>query len=191
MRKLVYYVGASVDGYIAGPDGQFDFYQPPEDLLAAFVEERPEVIPSHVRPFMGVEDAVNKQWDTVVMGRGTYQPALDQGIASPYSHMRQYVVSSTLDPAIDPAVEVVESDPAALVSRLKEEESPLDIWLAGGGKLAASLFPEIDEIILKQYPVVLGGGIPLFQGAYAPTVFAVADVREFSEGIRVVRYVRS
>lgn len=93
----------------------------------------------------------NKGFDTLVIGLGTYQPALDVGISSPYAHLRQYVVSSTLEKIDDPSVELVSGDPIALVRGLKAEPSGQDIYLAGGGKLAGALLPEIDELIIKWY----------------------------------------
>ncbi|MEV6431059.1 hypothetical protein [Nocardia sp. NPDC051463] len=61
---------------------------------------------------------------------GTYEPSLAIGVTSPYAHMRQYVVSSTLGRIDDPKVELVESDPIGLVRTLKQADG-IDIWLAG------------------------------------------------------------
>jgi dihydrofolate reductase len=110
------------------------------------------------------------------MGHGTYRPALDNGITSPYAHLRQYVVSSTLKPDTDPAVTIVPGDPLALVRELKNEAGAgLDIWLCGGGQLAGTLLPEIDELLIKTYPVVAGTGIAVADGSFDPTVFDVAE----------------
>ncbi|MDJ0110653.1 dihydrofolate reductase family protein, partial [Rhodococcus erythropolis] len=153
MRKLVYYVGASLDGYIAGPDGEFDFFPVSEQITAWICDRYPETVPTHVRPALGIEDAPNRTFDTVVMGRGSYEPGLSLGVTSPFAHLRQFVVSSTLPDAEDPAVTIVRTDPRAVVRSLKEEEGQ-DIWLCGGGTLAGELLPEIDELIVKRYPVV-------------------------------------
>jgi dihydrofolate reductase len=85
MRKLVYYVGVSLDGYIAGPSGEYDFYPLADDMAAWLGEQYPETMPTHLRVASGLESAPSRRFDTVVMGRGTYQPALDAGIASPYA----------------------------------------------------------------------------------------------------------
>jgi dihydrofolate reductase len=63
----------------------------------------------------------------------------------------------------DPAVTLHTADPVDLVRRLKAEEGR-DIWLCGGGALAGALIGEIDELILKVNPIVIGSGIPLFEG---------------------------
>lgn len=190
MRKLVYYVGVSIDGYIAGPGGEVNFY-PLADDMAAWINERyPETLPTHYRARLGV-NGPNLRFDTVVMGLGTYKPALDHGIASPYAHLRQYVVSSTLGPVDDAAVKVVAGDPVGLVRELKREGGERDIWLCGGGKLASALLPEIDELIIKSYPVVAGAGIPVFGAAFQPTAFTPYERQSFSNGATVTWYRRA
>lgn len=189
MRKLVYYIAISIDGYIAGPGGEFDFYPVADDMAAYLNDRHPETIPTHIRAQIGL-DAPNKRFDTVLMGRGAYQPGLDIGVSSPYAHLRQYVISSTLPEITDPAVELVPGDPIGLVQRLKKEDG-MDIWLCGGGKLAASLLPEIDELIVKCYPVVAGSGIPAFDGAFRPTPFTMTDTRTFGNGAVLLTYARS
>lgn len=190
MRKLVYYVGVSIDGYIAGPGGEADFYPLPDDLLAWIGERYPETIPTHMRAQFGLEDAPNRRFDTLVMGLGTYRPALDLDVASPYAHVRQYIVSTTLDGIPDPSVELVR-DPLPVVQKLKAEDGDKDIWLAGGGILAGALLPEIDELIVKSYPVVAGAGRSAFSGGFRPTEFTPTDRKVFSNGAQVTWYARA
>ena len=194
MRKLVYYVAVSIDGRIAGPGGEFDFYPFGDEGQAAayfsWMNSRyPETVPTVARDVSGLTDAPNASFDAVVMGRGAYGPALDEGITSPYAHLRQYVVSSTLASDIDPAVTVVAEDPVGFVRTLKREEGK-DIWLCGGGRLAGELLHEIDELLIKSYPVVAGAGIPAFDGAFDPTVFEVAERTAFGNGVTLTRFVR-
>ncbi|PXX63250.1 dihydrofolate reductase [Nocardia tenerifensis] len=191
MRKLVYYVAVSLDGYIAGPAGEYDFYPVDEAMGAALNARYPEFVPSFVRPHFGMAlDEPNKRCDTVLMGRGTYEPALSIGVTSPYPHMKQYVVSGTLGRIDEPAVELVDADPLGLVRQLKKEAG-LDIWLCGGGNLAAQLLGEIDEMIIKSYPVVAGGGIPAFAGEFRPTLFAPVERAEFGNGAQVTWFTRA
>jgi dihydrofolate reductase len=190
MRKLVYYVGASLDGFIAGPDGEIDFYPLADDMLAWICEQYPETIPTHVRPIIGMAvDQPNKCFDTVIMGRGTYEPALAVKVTSPYAHLKQYVVSTTLDPVEDREVELVRQDPAGLVRQLKHEEG-MDVWLAGGATLAGALIAEIDELIIKRYPVVAGSGLPAVSGEFTPTTFTPTQHLEFSNGAQVTWFTR-
>jgi dihydrofolate reductase len=97
-------------------------------------------------------------------------------------------VSTTLEKADD--VEVFAGDPLELVRTLKKEDG-LDIYLAGGGKLAGTLLPEIDRLIVKSYPVVAGEGIPAFTGRFEPTGFTPTDHKAFSNGATVTWYTRT
>ncbi|MFE7798247.1 dihydrofolate reductase family protein [Nocardia sp. NPDC057440] len=190
MRKLVYFVGMSLDGYIAGPNGELDLYPLPEDMVSWIRTEYPETLPTHARPHLGLAvDEPNRTFDTLVMGRGTYEPGLAIGVTSPYAHMRQYVVSSTLGRIDDPAVELVESDPIGLVRALKQEDG-MDIWLAGGGKFAAAVLDEIDELVIKSYPVVAGTGTPAFAGEFRPTLFTPTQRRTVSTNGTQVTWLR-
>lgn len=186
-RKLTYYVAASLDGFIAGPGGEFDAFPMPPDISAAMNETRPETVPTAYREPAGVADAPNRRYDTVLMGKGTYLPGLHEGNPSPYAHLRQYVFSSTLDPALAEDVTFTTADPAAVVRELKREAG-LGIWLCGGGKLAGALIDEIDEIVVKRYPVLFGGGIPMLAGPYRPTRFTLVDHRTFPSGAAVQTY---
>ncbi|MCZ4119986.1 dihydrofolate reductase family protein [Streptomyces sp. H39-S7] len=196
MRKLVYYVAVTLDGYIAGPGGEFDFYpQGDEKQAAAYIEwtnaRFPETVPTFLRAAHGLADTPNPRFDTVLMGLGAYRPGLDAGFTSPYAHLRQYVVSSTLAPDTDPAVTVVgDRDPVALVRELKQEEGDRDIWLCGGGQLAGALLPEIDELVIKSYPVVAGAGIAAFNGEFNPTLFKVTDRTSFDNDVTITQFAR-
>ncbi|MBB5913463.1 dihydrofolate reductase [Nocardia transvalensis] len=191
MRKLVYYVGVSLDGYIAGPDAEVEFYPLADDMTAWANERFPETLPTHLRPHFGMAvDEPNRAWDTVIMGRGTYEPALELGVASPYDHMKQYVVSSTLAPVDHPNVEVVKGDPVELVRRLKQEDGK-DIWLCGGGMLAGALIDEIDELVLKSYPVIAGSGVSALSGNFRPALFRPTHREQFSNGAQITLFTRA
>jgi len=185
MRSLVYFVACTADGRIAARDGAYEFmrFEGPQvpDLLAEF----PETIPGHMRGPLGITGD-NQRFDTVLMGRATYAVGLDLGITSPYPHLRQVVVSTTLAEAPDPAVELVREDVAARVRELKAQDG-LDVWLCGGGRLAATLADEIDELVLKVNPVVIGDGIPLFAGAIGPRALEVTEHRPYPNGFALVR----
>jgi dihydrofolate reductase len=181
-RLLTYYVGTSLDGRIAGPGGEFDALPIELDVAAAMNAERPETVPTAFRELAGLADAPNRLYDTVLMGAGTYRAG---GIPSPYAHLRQYVFSRTLEP--NGHVEVVADDPAEFVRDLKAREGK-GIWLCGGGKLAAALIDEIDEIIVKRYPVLFGGGIPMLAGGFAPTTFRLTGNRAFDSGAAIHTY---
>lgn len=187
MRTLTYYVGVTLDGFIAAPDGSADFFPVDPELLGVLAAEYPETLPTQAREQLGVT-AAGTRFDTVIMGRATYEPALQAGIVSPYAHLRQYVVSGSL--RADPAVEVA-ADPVALVRRLKQEPGR-GLWLAGGGRLAGSVLAEIDELVVKRYPLVLGAGIPMIvAGRPEPLPFTATDVRTLAGGATITTYARA
>lgn len=190
MRRLTYFIAVSVDGRISGPSDEAEFYPQPAEYTAWLLGEYPDAIPTHVRAQTGLAERPNRHFDTMIMGRRTYQPALDVGITSPYAHLRQFVVSTTQE-ELDPAVTVVREDPVELVRRLKAEDSPLDIYLAGGAQLAGTLLPEIDRFVVKLYPVLAGAGHPMAAGAaFAPAELDLTDVQTFDGGNLVLTYDR-
>lgn len=189
MRDLVYYIGLSIDGFIAGPDDRVDFYPMSDEYTAWITAEFADALPTHVRQQLGVDAAPNRRFDTVVMGRRTYDPAFRVGLTNPYAHLRQVVVSRTLE-SPDPHVTVVRDDPVAAVRALKQEETGLDIYLAGGGQLAGELVDEIDRLVVKLYPVVAGTGRTAFGTRFAPTRFDLDDARTFPGGNAVLQYSR-
>jgi dihydrofolate reductase len=190
MRKLVYYVASTLDGFIAGPDGSVGFipFSPDSDLARFIHAEYPETLPTPYRQALGFDDAPNRHFDTLVMGRGTYEPALKEGIASPYRHLRQYVFSRSLA-STDPEVTIVADDPVEFVRGLKREDG-LDIWLCGGGELAGALWPEVDEVIVKLNPLTCGEGIPQARRGFDPTLLTLREARPTKEGVVVLHYAR-
>jgi dihydrofolate reductase len=189
MRKLVYYVASTIDGFIAGPDGAFDFFPFEADLAEFIRTEYPETLPTALRAPLGIDDDPNRVFDTLVMGRGTYDPALKEGVTSPYAHLKQYVFSRSVPGAPEPEVEIVTGDPAELVRRLKREEGR-HIWLCGGGHLAGQLLPEIDELVIKLSPVIAGTGIPLVSRGFDPTRFTLTGATPLPSGVVILRYTR-
>ncbi|GAB2757502.1 dihydrofolate reductase family protein [Amycolatopsis magusensis] len=186
MRELTYYVGQSLDGFIAGPAGQADFYLFEGDHQQAINESYPETVPTAWRDAAGISGPP-KQFDTVLMGRGTYEAGVATGAPSPYSHLRQFVVSRSMTASPHEDVELISGDALARVRELKAEDG-LGIWLCGGGGLAEELLPEIDQIVVKIHPVIARAGVPLFTGEFAPARFHLADSRVFGSGVALMTY---
>lgn len=188
MRELVYYVAVSLDGKIAGPAGQFDFFPFDEAYAREMNEDWADGLPSGLHDALGITPPRTK-WDTVVMGRGTFEPAMAQGVGDPYAHLDTYVYSRSLDPADHPDVSVIGSDPVDHVRALKAADGG-NIWLCGGGQLAATLAGEVDRLVLKINPVTVGDGIPLFGGAFAPQAWTLTGTRVFDLGVILAEYDR-
>ncbi|WP_299923367.1 dihydrofolate reductase family protein [uncultured Nocardioides sp.] len=188
MRRLVYLVAVTLDGFIAGPDGGdptgSDFFPVTPDLVEHLVGSWPETLPGPAREAMGIT-APGAHFDTVVEGRASYDVGLAAGLVDAYPHLRHLVVSRSLAGRSDLPVEVVSGDPVARVRELKAEDG-LDIWLVGGGTLAHTLLPEIDRLVLKVNPSVIGDGRRLFAGPFAHARFEPVDQVDLTGGVRVV-----
>jgi dihydrofolate reductase len=186
MRRVVYYVAVTADGFIARRDGSFDHFLQEGPHLADLMALLPETVPGHLRERLGVTGP-NRRFDTVLMGRRTYQVGLDLGITSPYPHLAQHVFSQTLVSPRDPAVAIVAADPLSFVQKLKSEDGG-DIWLCGGGALATAIFPAIDELILKVNPVVIGDGVLLFAAAVDASRLTLEHTRQYANGFVLLHY---
>jgi len=189
MRELTYYIGVTLDGFIAGPADEVDFYPVTPAFAEMMGTELADIQPAFVRADRGGVDEPLTRFDTVLMGRRTYEPALQMGITDPYSQLRTVVFSTTQADPQDPNVEIVRTDPVARVRELKAEPG-LGIYLAGGAVLAGVLLDEIDRLIVKKYPVIAGSGIPMVSHSFAPTQFGLEQVRSFDNGCVVLEYSR-
>ena len=173
MRRLKYYIASTVDGFIAHEDGSFDGFLMSGDHVSDYLEAL-------------------QQFDVVLMGRKTYEVGLQEGVTNPYPHMQQFVISKTLQASPDEAITVVSDGIVELVKRLKTE-SGQDIYLCGGGLLAATLLSArlIDDVILKINPVLFGSGIPLIAGDPLPiptTQLQLTDSKIYDNGLVLLLY---
>jgi len=186
MRDLIYYVACTVDGFIARPDGSVDFALPEGEHLTDLARSFPETFPTHLRGAFNIAGP-NRLFDTVLMGRKTYQVGLDAGFTNPYGHLRQYVFSRSLARSPEPNIELVSSDPLPFVAVLKRQPG-LNIWLCGGAELATVLFPLIDELIVKVNPVLIGSGIPLFSGGTGQAHLTLLSTKAYENGFTLSHY---
>lgn len=192
MRDLTYYVAVSLDGRISGPGDDFSAFLAEGDHLAMIASDYPESLPAAARHALGLTDV--RRFDTVLMGWNTYALGLPLGVDDPYPHLEQIVVTRAhADHPVPESVRLTD-DPVAEVRRLKQAEDDADgkgIWLCGGGLLATALAAEIDRLVLKVNPVVLGAGPALFaEGAYVPRAFKRTAVTAYDSGVVVTEHAR-
>ncbi|APX33159.1 riboflavin biosynthesis protein RibD [Brachybacterium sp. P6-10-X1] len=186
MRELVYYVAVSLDGYIAGPQDQFDAFLVEGDHMAGITEDFPDAIPTDIADRLGIDQSGGR-FDSVVMGARTHSIGLPD-TPSPYRHLEQVVFTHRdLDPAEN--LTVTDADPVEVVREMKGRDGG-DIWLCGGAHLAAQLRGEIDRLVLKRQPLLFGHGIGLFApGAYDPVRFDRVSAQDFDSGVSISHYV--
>jgi dihydrofolate reductase len=140
MTKIRYMVAMSLDGYIAGPNGEYDWIV--HDPEVNFVE-------------------IWAQFDMLLMGRRTYEPAIATMGKKAFQGKKAFVVSHSLQQADHPQVTIVTELTRERMTALRGQ-SEKDIWLFGGGGLFRSLLRigEVDTVEVYISPVLLGGGIP-------------------------------
>lgn len=187
MRKLVYYVACSLDGFIAREDGSMSDFEMGGEHFEDLLREFPETIPGHLKEQLQVSSE-KKRFDTVLMGRRTYEVGLNFGITSPYPHLNQFVVSRSLTTSPDEAVTLINENPIDSIRELKRQ-SGMDIWLCGGGSLAKTLLSEIDEVILKVNPFIMGAGISFVAGSVPKTTFNLQSTRPYDNGFMLNYFV--
>lgn len=193
MRRLTYLVAVTLDGFIARAEGGdpsgAEFFPITPDLVEFLATTYPETLPGPAREALGLSGD-GATFDTVVEGRASYELGLAAGMDDAYPHLRHVVVSQSLAERTDLPVEVVGADPLSFVSDLKSQAGR-DIWLVGGGTLAHALLPEIDRLILKVNPSVIGAGLPMFAGDYAHARFKPVEQVDLAGGVRVVTLDRN
>jgi dihydrofolate reductase len=187
MRKLIYYVACTVDGFIAREDGSFDCFPMSGEHFADLFDAFPETFPARFHEALGISFSGNKQFDAVLMGRKTYEVGLKISLTNPYPSLKQYVFSRSMKASPDENVELVAGDAVGLVKELKQETGK-DIWLCGGGELAATVVSEIDEMIVKLNPVVIGAGIPVFSRAVSTMNLELCDRKIYNNGFMLLHY---
>ena len=171
MRKIILGLAVSLDGFIEGPNGEFDWCFTDQDYgLADFF----------------------KRIDAVFYGRKSFQlseqmSAGGDGIPG-MPKMKEYVFSNTLTEVREGAI-IVSGDTKEEVEKIKNEPGK-DIWLFGGASLTSSLMNLglVDEIWLSIHPILLGIGKPLFTGITDRVHLQLLESKTYETGLVSVKY---
>ena len=168
MRRVHYRVAMSLDGFIAGPNGEIDWIVADPDVDFAAI-------------FAGFE--------TALLGRRTYELTQQPGAPPWPPGWDIHVVSRTLRPSEHPSVQVIGDEIESVVTRLRAKPGR-DIWLFGGGVLAASLLAMdlVDAIEIAIMPVVLGAGVPFVDRVARRVPLQLTRVQQSSVGIVSLQY---
>ncbi len=169
MRKVVLNIALSLDGYIAGPKGEFDWLFTDQDY--------------------GLKEFFSRV-DSALIGRKTYDLMVKMG--GVYPGMKNYVFSRKQSRAKKKNVVFVSEDISAFIQKRKSEKGK-DIWLVGGGELGRSFLEDdlVDEMILSVHPLLLGKGIPLFRKTDSRRDFELTGCKPYSSGLVQLQYARS
>lgn len=173
--KNVIYIAASIDGFIASPDGTLDWLTG---------------IPNPSGSDYGFADFMDGV-DGIVMGRNTYETVLSFG-EWPYIK-RVFVLSHTLkavDASLRGKAEIIHGDPAEVVRELNERGYS-DLYVDGGKTIQGFLEEDlIDEMIITRASIILGGGIPLFGPSDKARKFKVVSAEILNGDLVKTRFIR-
>ena len=174
MRKVIYSVGASVDGYIAAPDGSVDW------LDRATSKAKGDDF--------GLT-AFFKSIDTVLMGRKTYEHAKKMGMGAGHPGAKNYIFSRTLPPGLREGVEFVNGSVSDLIKNIRKSPGK-HIWLCGGGELAREALEErvVDEITIGLTPILIGDGRPTFPPVFTETELELVECKQYRGGVLGLTY---
>ncbi|HYJ65990.1 MAG TPA: dihydrofolate reductase family protein [Parafilimonas sp.] len=168
MRKVILGVAVSLDGFIEGPNGEYDWcFTDPDYSLKNFFN----------------------RIDTIFVGRKTYEMSSEmEGGGAGFPKFKEYVFSTTLD-KVKQGATLIKSNIKTEVEKIKNEKGK-DIWLFGGASLTTSLMNLglVDELSLAVYPVILGSGKSLFNNIKDRTNLILVDTKTYSTGLISLTY---
>jgi dihydrofolate reductase len=183
MRSVIYSMGVSLDGYIAGPDGDFSWTPPDEEIFGSHVDEIRDV---------GAYLLGRRLYETML-----YWETVDQSLSLDFSTLEwaalwkalPKVVFSTTLSAVQGNARLATGGLPEEIERLRAEPGEGDIAI-GGATLAAEAAASdlIDEYRAWVYPVVVGGGTPFFPRRERRVDLELVETRTFTSKVVYLRY---
>jgi dihydrofolate reductase len=183
MRSVTYSMSVSLDGYIVGPDGDFDWTAPDEEVFRFATEQIREV---------GVHLLGRRLYETMLYWETADQdPSLDDSrleFAALWKPLPKVVFSSTLS-AVQGNARLAFGSLAEEIERLRAAPREGDIAI-GGATLAAeaAALGLIDEYRARVYPVLVGGGIPFYPQRECRVDLELVETRTFNSGVVYLRH---
>ncbi|MGW2051421.1 dihydrofolate reductase family protein [Streptomyces sp. NPDC001858] len=183
MRRVTYSMGVSLDGYIVGPDGGFDWTEPDEEVFRFWIDEIRDV---------GVHLLGRRLYETMLYWETAEQdPSLGEAElewAALWNPLPKVVFSTTLS-AVEGNARLASGGVAEEIERLRAEPGEGDIAI-GGATLAAEAAAAglIDEYQAVVHPVLVGGGIPFFPRDERRVDLELVETRTFSSKFVYLRY---
>ena len=169
MRKIILQLAVSLDGFIEGPNGEFDWCFTDDDY--------------------GMTEFF-KSIDAVFMGRRSYELTLSMGGSAPpgFPPLKEYVFSNSLDKVEGQRI-LISGDLAKEVNKIKKEPGK-DIWLFGGAALTSSFInlDLVDKMALAVHPILLGAGKPLFQNISGRVPLQLINTQTYPSGLVMLSY---
>jgi dihydrofolate reductase len=162
MRKVILGLAMSLDGFIEGPNGEYDWCFTDQDY--------------------GMSEFF-KRIDAVFIGRKTYELTLTMNSTAGFPKLKEYVFSNTLD-KVKGNRTLLNGDIKKEVEKIKNNKGK-DIWLFGGAGLTCSFMNLglIDEISLAIHPIILGKGKSLFNDIKERTLLRLVETKTYSTGL--------
>jgi len=183
MRSVTYSMGVSLDGYIVGPDGGFDWAPPDEDVFRFWIDEIKEVS-VHLLGRRLYETML--YWETADQDPSLNDAELEW--AALWKPLPKVVFSTTLS-AVQGTARLASGGLMEEIGRLRAEPGEGDIAI-GGARLAAeaAALGLIDEYRAMVYPVLVGGGIPFFPQRERRVDLDLVEARTISSRVVYLRY---
>jgi dihydrofolate reductase len=188
MRKLIVSMHMSLDGFVAGPGGEMDWIHVAEDMfdfVGQFTEEADMALYGRITYQM-----MEAYWPTAGAQPGATKHDIEH--ADWYNHVPKVVMSKTLDASgWNNNTTVIRNHLAEEINKIKHMQGK-NILLFGSPGACHALMGEglIDEFWLFVNPVVLGAGIPMFQGVPEPIKLTLAESKMFSGGVVALHYLK-
>ncbi|MEM8908905.1 MAG: dihydrofolate reductase family protein [Bacteroidota bacterium] len=162
------YIASSLDGYIAGPEGQVDWL----DQLP-----NPNKIDYGYPEFYA-------SIDTIIMGRKSYEAILGFDVPWPYPQCQTYVATRQANYLVKTERTAVLSGDLIAQTNAIQKSAQTGIWLLGGGALTAAYLNAdlIDQLIIFIMPISIGSGIPLFPPTFQQKKWNLIETTAFETG---------